>query len=62
MIEIKELTPKHPSFLEYVKIAAFTRLYNSNNEDISNEVPAATFVGVCRTANILSSLLLTDSN
>jgi hypothetical protein len=38
MIEIKALTPKHPSFLEYVKIAAFARLYNSNNEDISHEV------------------------
>jgi hypothetical protein len=38
MIEIKAPTPKHPSFLEYVKIAAFTRLYNSNIEDVSHEV------------------------
>jgi hypothetical protein len=27
MIEIKALTPRHPSILEYVKIAAFARLY-----------------------------------
>jgi hypothetical protein len=38
MIEIKTLTPKHISFLEYVKIATFAWLYNSNNEDISHEV------------------------
>jgi len=25
MIEIKALTPKHPSFIEYVKIAALIR-------------------------------------
>jgi hypothetical protein len=38
MIEIQALTPKHPPFLEYVKIAAFAQLYNSNLEDIGHEV------------------------
>jgi hypothetical protein len=61
MIEIKALTPKRPPFLEYVKIAAFARLYNSQNEDICHEISAATFVGVRRTDNIVQ-FVITDSN
>ena len=38
MIGIQALTPKHPSFLDYEKIAAFAQLYSSNIEDISHEV------------------------
>ena len=38
MIGIQALTPKHPSFLDYEKIAAFAQLYISNIEDISHEV------------------------
>jgi hypothetical protein len=38
MIETQTLTPKHPSFLEYEKIAPYAQLSNSNIEDISRKV------------------------
>jgi hypothetical protein len=38
MIEIQALTPKRPSLLKYVEIAAFTRLDYGNIEDNIQQV------------------------
>ena len=57
MIGIQALTPKHPSFLDNEKIAAFAQLYNSNLEDISHEVYQLKRLLQRAEQNSLSSLL-----
>jgi hypothetical protein len=38
MIKIQVLSPKHPSFLEYVKTTAFAQLHKKNIYEISRDV------------------------
>jgi hypothetical protein len=63
IIEIQALTPKQPSFFEFVKIAAFAQLYHGTIEDASHEVQlsAEMFAGARRTDNVVH-FVTTGSN